>query len=225
MSRGLSERRASRLIGVHRSSVRYSAVADSKDDELLTKLRALKEQFPRFGVPRVVAMLKAAGPPFDTVNRKRIERLWQFAGLQVARRRRQRRKQKPDRSRLPCQADHPNHVWTYDFIEDALLDGRKIRILNILDECTREWVAVKAGVSMSGKAVIGVLLRLFRSRTVPTFLRSDNGGEFIANEVKEALRTAGVSPAYIDPGAPWHTQLRCGGAERICREFSWETAR
>jgi len=163
----------------------------------------MKEQFPRFGVPRVVVMLKAAGPPFDTVNRKRIERLWRLAGLQVACRRRQRRKQKPERSRLPCQADHPNHVWTYDFIEDALLDGRKIRILNILDECTREWVAVKAGVSMSGKAVIGVLIPLFRARAVPTFLRSDNGGEFIANEVREALKTAGASPAYIDPGAPW----------------------
>lgn len=95
-----------------------------------------------------------------------------------------------------------------DFIEDALLDGRKIRILNILDEYTdeytREWGAVKAGVSpLSGESVVGILLPLFRGRGAPAFLRSDNGGEFIANAVKEALVAAGASPLYIDPGSPW----------------------
>ena len=203
VQRGLSERRASRLIGVHRSSARYRAVARTGDSELLEKLRTLKEQYPRFGVPRVVAMLKREGAPFDAVNRKRVERLWRLAGLQVARRRRQKRQKPLVQSVTPCQAEYPNHVWTYDFIEDALLDGRKIRILNILDEFTREWVAVKAGVSMSGKAVVGTLVPLFRERGAPGFLRSDNGGEFIANEVKEALTTAGASPFYIDPGSPW----------------------
>ena len=203
VKRGLSERRASRLIGVHRSSVRYRAVARTGDAALLVKLRQIKEQYPRFGVPRVVAMLKREGTPFDAVNRKRVERLWRLAGLQVARRRRQKRQKPPERSVTPYQAEYPNHVWTYDFIEDALLDGRKIRLLNILDEFTREWVAVKAGASMSGKAVVGTLLPLFRERGVPTFLRSDNGGEFIASEVKEALTAAGAKPLYIDPGSPW----------------------
>lgn len=203
VNRGLSERRASRLIGIHRSSTRYRAVARREDAELLVKLRQIKEQYPRFGVPRVAAMLKREGPPFDAVNRKRVERLWRLAGLQVARRRRQKRQKPPERSLTPCQAEYPHHVWSYDFIEDALLDGRKIRILNILDEFTREWVAVKAGASMSGKAVVGVLLPLFGERGVPPFLRSDNGGEFIASEVKEALQAAGASPFYIDPGSPW----------------------
>lgn len=203
VSRGLSERKASRLIGVHRSSVRYRAVVRSKDEQLLVKLRQINEQYPRFGTPRVAAILKTAGAPYDQVNRKRIERLWQLAGLQVARRRRRKRQQKQKRTITPCQAERPNHVWTYDFIEDALIDGRKIRILNILDEFTREWVAVKAGISMSGKSVVGVLMPLFRAKGIPMYLRSDNGGEFIATEVKEALKEAGTSPAYIEPGSPW----------------------
>ena len=200
---GLSERRASRLIGVHRSSVRYRAVVRAGEEELLAKLRQIKEQYPRFGVPRVVAMLQREGAPLEAVNRKRVDRLWRLAGLQVARRRKQKRPKPPERSVTLCQAEYPNHVWTYDFIEDALLDGRRIRILNIVDEFTREWVAVKAGMSMSSKAVVGVLLPLFRERGAPRFLRSDNGGEFIASEVKEALITAGASPFYIDPGSPW----------------------
>lgn len=149
-------------------------MARTDDAALLEKLRSLKEQYPRFGVPRVMAMLKREGAPFDAVNRKRVERLWRLAGLQVARRRRQKRPKPPERSVTPCQAEYPNHVWTYDFIEDALLDGRKIRILNIVDEFTREWVAVKAGVSMSGKAVVATLLPLFREHGVPGFLHHHN---------------------------------------------------
>ena len=87
VNRGLSERHAIRLIGVHRSSARYRAVVRTGDAELLVKLRALKEQYPRFGVPRVMAMLKRGDAPFDAVNRKRVERLWRLAGLQVARER------------------------------------------------------------------------------------------------------------------------------------------
>jgi putative transposase len=203
---GLSERRATRLIGVARASVRYHEVVRSKDAELLAKLRQIKEEHPRFGVPRVMALLKSADVPSpgdNRVNHKRIERLWRIAGLQVARRKRQKRPSRPDRVEAPCKAERPNHVWTYDFIEDALLDGRKIRILNILDEFTREWVAVKAGVSMSAKAVVNVLAPLFQQQGAPMFVRSDNGGEFIATEVKEALKAAGASPAYIEPGSPW----------------------
>ena len=113
------------------------------------------------------------------------------------------KKPRPEPVVVPCRAESPDHVWTYDFIEDALLSGRKIRLLNILDEFTREWVAVRVGTSQTGKAVVAVLLPLFRERGVPQFLRSDNGGEFIATEVKEALKAAGASPMYIKPGSPW----------------------
>lgn len=114
------------------------------------------------------------------VNRKRVERLWKAAGFQVPRRKRRvwKRPRVEAQTPVPCIAERPNHVWTYDFIEDGLIDGRKIRILNILDEFTREWLAVKVGASMSSKAVVSVLRPLFLQRGVPAFVRSDNGSEF-----------------------------------------------
>lgn len=202
VARGLSERRAIVLTGVNRSSARYQAQPKTRDAELLARLLQFKAVRPRFGVPRILALLKAEG---KAVNHKRLERLWKAAGLQVPRRKRRpfRRAKVEAQPAVPCVAAYPNHVWTYDFIEDGLLDGRKLRILNILDEFTREWLAVKAGASMSGKAVVAVLGPLFAARSVPAFLRSDNGGEFIALEVKAALAAVGATPSYIAPGSPW----------------------
>lgn len=198
---GLSERHAISLAGIHRSSARYQA-RPRRDTDLLTRLRQLKEIHPRFGVPRILALLKAEG---KIVNHKRVERMWRVAGLQVPRRRRRKfKKTKIElQPEVPCVAEYPNHVWTYDFIEDSLMDGRKLRILNILDEFTREWLAVRAGVSMSGKAVANILHPLFSERGAPVFLRSDNGGEFVAREVKGALEMVGATPSYIAPGSPW----------------------
>ena len=94
-------------------------------------------------------------------------------------------------------------MWSYDFLEDALLSGRKIRILCVLDEFTREWLGTLVGVSFSSKAVIVLLLSLLAQRGAPQFLRSDNGPEFIAQEVKDWLQSRGASPYYIEPGCPW----------------------
>jgi putative transposase len=201
VGRGLSERRATVLAGVHRSSARYQA-PKAGDAALLERLRRIRDAHPRFGVPRVVALLRADGV---TANHKRVERLWRAAGFQVPRRRRRgwKRPKVEPQPDVPCVAERPNHVWTYDFIEDGLIDGRKLRLLNVLDEFTREWLAVKAGASMSGKAVVAVLGPLFRERGAPAFVRSDNGGEFIAAEVREALKAAGATPAFIAPGSPW----------------------
>jgi len=199
---GLSQRRAILLTGVNRSSARYQAQPKTRDAELLARLLQLKAARPRFGVPRILALLKAEG---KAVNHKRLERLWKAAGLQVPRRKRRpfKRAKVEAQPAVPCVAAYPNQVWTYDFIEDGLMDGRKLRILNILDEFTREWLAVKAGASMSGKGVVAVLGPLFAERGAPAFLRSDNGGEFIALEVKAALEAVGATPSYIAPGAPW----------------------
>jgi transposase InsO family protein len=205
VGRGVSERRAVVLAQIHRSSARYRARASSADAELLERLRRIRDAHPRFGVPRVVALLRAGEDKVNPVNHKRVERLWRAAGLQVPRRKRRtwKRPKLEPQPPMPCVAERPNHVWTYDFIEDGLLDGRKVRILNVLDEFTREWLAVKAGASMSARAVVSVLLPLFAERGVPAFVRSDNGGEFIATEVKEVLRGAGATPSFIAPGSPW----------------------
>jgi putative transposase len=204
--RGLSQRQACRLANMARSSARYQA--HPPDDQALTEqLEQIKQKYPRFGVPRAHALLKIQG---QDINRKRVERIWRKCGLQVPKRRK-KRKIKTGRS-VPCQAERPNHVWSYDFQEDALLSGRKIRLLNVLerllnvlDEFTREWLSVTVGVSLSSQAVIAALRPLFINRAVPSFVRSDNGSEFIATEVREWLAQSGSAPHYIDPGCPWQT--------------------
>ena len=97
----------------------------------------------------------------------------------------------------------PNATWSYDFQEDALLSGRKVRLLNILDEFTREWLSVTVGVSLTSQAVIAALRPLFTVRGAPSLVRSDNGPEFIAADVQEWLKESGTAPHYIDPGCPW----------------------
>ena len=130
-----------------------------------------------------------------------MERVWRKHGLQVPQRPK-KRKIKTGRS-VPCQAQRPDQVWSYDFQEDALLSGRKVRLLNILDEFTREWLSVTVGVSLTSQAVVAALRALFAARGVPSFVRSDNGPEFIAADVQSWLRESGAAPHFIDPGCPW----------------------
>jgi transposase InsO family protein len=105
---------------------------------------------------------------------------------------------------VPCKAEYPNHVWTVDFQEDALMEGGKLRLLNILDEFTREWLAVVAGASAAARTVMAALTPLFRERGgSPVFVRSDNGGEFIADALKELLARERTASLFIEPGSPW----------------------
>ena len=158
----------------------------------------IKHKHPCFGIPRAHALLRADG---QAINHKRVERVWRKFGLQVPQRPRKRRI-RTGRS-VSCQAEHPDHVWSYDFQEDGLLSGRKLRILSILDEFTREWLSVTVGVSLTSQAVLAALKPLFARRGVPRFVRSDNGPEFIAAEVRGWLQESGSAPHYIDPGCPW----------------------
>ncbi len=179
-------------------------------------LRRLRDKYPRFGIRRIHALLNREilnhallnreGPKDEKddhklINHKRVQRLWHKHGLQVPQRPK-KRKVKTGKS-VPCRAEYPNHAWTYDFQEDALASGGKIRFLNILDEFTREWLSVTVGVSLTSRAVITALACLFAERGAPGFVRSDNGPEFIAAEVKAWLQGSGSAPYYIDPGCPW----------------------
>ena len=182
---------------VSRSSARYRS--HPRDDQALQQqIQQIRQKHPRFGTPRVHALLRADG---QIVNHKRVERLWRKSGFQVPQRPK-KRKIKSGRS-VPCQAERPNHVWSYDFQQDCLLSGRKIRLLNILDEFTREWLSVTVGVSLTSQAVLSALKPLFTLRGTPCFVRSDNGPEFIAAEVQDWLKESGSAPHYIDPGCPW----------------------
>ena len=180
-----------------RSTLRYRARQD-KDAALAAELAKIKDKHPRFGIRRAHALLKADG---QNINHKRVARVWQKSGFQVPQRLK-KRKIRTGRS-VPCQAERPNHVWSYDFQEDSLLSGRKIRLLNVLDEFTREWLSVSVGVSLTSQAVLAALKPLFASRRVPQYVRSDNGPEFIAGEVQDWLKDSGSAPHYIDPGCPW----------------------
>jgi putative transposase len=162
--------------------------------ERLTKI-AIKH--PRFGYRRARVLLARTG---IAANHKRIYGLWRKARLLVPRKTRRRRQ---GTGALPCRAEHPNHVWTYDFLQDTTIKGRKYRILCVVDEFTREGLAVEAAVSMPSSFVIGVLQRLFAVFGRPRYLRSDYGPEFVAAALREWLTAQGADTIYIEPGKPW----------------------
>lgn len=206
--RGVSQRRACSLLKIGRSTARYQSL-ERDDTQLLQRIQAVHTKAPRFGVRRVDKQLqrerkkqeKKGLPVPEPVNRKRIQRVMRQNGLLV--RKTHRKKTIRTGATIPCKAEYPNHVWTLDFQDDALTGGKKVKILNILDEFTREWLEVVAGASTSAALVMRTLLPLFARRGTPEFLRSDNGGEFIAGELKQLLEEAGVSSYFIDPGSPW----------------------
>jgi putative transposase len=197
VTRGLSQRRAATLLDLPRSTLRYQA-RPNRDVALEQQVEELAQRHPRYGYRRVWALLRRRR---QHVNKKRIHRLWKRAKLQVRKVRRKRRAAKP--TGLPVQATHPNHVWTYDFVLDACLRGTPLKVLTVMDEFTREGLAIEVASSMPASKVILVLERLFRMHGAPQFLRSDNGPEFVALAVRAWLAQHQTATLYIDPGCPW----------------------
>jgi putative transposase len=136
------------------------------------------------------------------INRKRVHRLWQAAKLQVPKRHRRRRHAGVSAA-APTQAAHPGHVWTYDFVHDACLSGAKLKLLPVVDEFTRECLAIEVASAMPAAHVIAVLERLFAAHGAPSYLRSDNGPEFVAQAIQRWLALHPATTLYIDPGCPW----------------------
>ena len=197
----VSERRVCRVLGQPRSTQRYNkSVAD--DEEILTaRILALASQYGRYGYRRITAMLRQEG---RQVNHKRVERIWRWEGLKVPQKQPKRgRLWLNDGSIVRLRAEFPKHVWSYDFMEDRTHNGVKFRILNIIDEFTRECLAVRVGRSLTHQVVIDVLTELFIERGVPVHLRSDNGSEFTAKRVQSWLKRLDVKPLFIEPGSPW----------------------
>jgi len=198
---GVSERRACRVLGQHRSTQRK--VPQTPDDEaaLTADIIELARQYGRYGYRRITKMLRTVG---WLVNKKRVERLWRREGLKVP-------SKQPKRSRLwlndgSCirlRAERPNHVWSYDFVADRTHDGRAYRMLCIIDEFTREALAVRVARRLNSTDVIEALCDLFIVRGIPAHIRSDNGPEFIAAALREWIAAVGAKTAYIEPGSPW----------------------
>lgn len=193
---GLSVPRACALLQIPRSTFLYQAKPPD-DQELLEEMRELIARYPRYGYRRVSVLLRRT----RTVNEKRVRRLWRQHRLQVRRLVRSRRSRTARPARL--EARYPGHIWAYDFVEDALCDGTALRILTVMDEFTREGLALDVALTTSAERVIGVLAALVAQHGAPAHLRSDNGAEFVANAVQAWLALSGVQTLYIDPGKPW----------------------
>jgi putative transposase len=165
------------------------------------RMRALAKKKRRYGFRRIHALLVREG---WRVNRKRVQRLWRAEGLKVVRRQRKRRRQVS--SENGCgrhQAEYKNHVWSYDFTMDQTADGKRLKLMPVLDEFTRECHTLEVERSITAQDVIATLRYLFRVHGEPEYIRSDNGPEFIAKAVKEWLAASGVKTLYIEPGSPW----------------------
>ena len=197
----VSERRACRTLGQHRSTQRKVPRGRDDEDRLTADIIELARQYGRYGYRRVTSLLGDAG---WHVNHKRVERIWKREGLKVP-------EKQPKRARLwlndgSCvrlRPERPNHVWSYDFVQDRTHDGRAYRTLNILDEFTREALMIRVRRKLNSVNVIDALTDLFILRGPPEFIRSDNGPEFVAEAVRDWISAVGARTAYIKPGSPW----------------------
>ena len=197
----VSERRACKVLDQPRSTQRRRPITADKDQVLIERMKELSGQNPRYGYRRVWANLRREG---WRVNRKRVQRLWQHAGLRVkAVQPRRRRIGSGENGCTVRRAEQPNHVWSYDFLLDRTEDGRQLKLMPVVDEYTRECLAIEVDRSITSTEVLGMLSRLMDEHGVPGYIRSDNGPEFIAGAIKSWLAQAGVGTLYIEPGSPW----------------------
>ena len=198
---GVSERRACQVLNQARTTQRRQLSPPSDEERLTGEIIALASRYGRYGYRRITAMLQNSG---WKVNHKRVERIWRKEGLKVP-------KKQPKRGRLwlndgSCvrlRLEHENHVWSNDFVKSATADGRKFRILNIIDEFTRVNLSSKVNRRIRSQDVIDELFELFILRGIPEHIRSDNGPEFTARAVRKWLERLGVKTLFIEPGSPW----------------------
>jgi transposase InsO family protein len=200
---GLPQRRVCKSLCQNRSTQRYEQRGIADDLILIAAIKKQKDKLRhrRYGYRRIWAILRKD----FLVNHKRVYRLWRQEGFNLPKKQR-RRKHFNGTSDNACdkkKAEYMNHVWSYDIVEDKLEKGRKVRMLNVMDEFTRESLAIDVGFRIKGDDVVEVLRYLFNVRGVPDFIRSDNGPEFIADDVKKFLKASGVGTLYIEPGSPW----------------------
>ena len=198
---GVSERRACRALGQHRSVQRHAARPRPDEEALTAEIVALAGAYGRYGYRRITALLRRAG---WRVNAKRVERIWRREGLKVPRKQPKRgRLWLNDGSCVRLRPERPNHVWAYDFVQDRTRDGKVLRMLVVVDEFTRECLAIRVERRLGSDEVLEVLAGLFVARGAPEHVRSDNGPEFAATAVRAWLARLGVGALFIEPGSPW----------------------
>ncbi len=189
----VSERRACKAIGQARSTQRYAGETVDRDRGLLKRMVELSRENPRYGYRRVWALLRREG---WAANKKRVHRLWKEEGLRVPDKQRKRRRLLLEgTSENGCarrRAEHKDHLWSYDFVMDRTEDGRRLKMMPVVDEYTRECLTIEVERSITAEDVIATLARLFEEREEPRYIRSDNGPEFVATALKRWLKASGV---------------------------------
>lgn len=195
-----SERRTCAVLSVSRSSLHYKAKFQDNDALRLAMIR-LAKQHGRYGYRKIAELLRIEG---WRVNHKKVARLWREEGLKPPERHKKRRRlYHKDSSVIRLRPTHANHVWAIDFVHDKLSNGRSYKILTVLDKYTRQALCVEVKDKMNSDDVLEVMHRLLLKYGKPEFIRSENGGEFVAEHLQEWLRKVGVTPIQIYPGSPW----------------------
>ena len=197
----VSERRVCRVIGQPRSTQRDRAIV--KDDEgcLRSEIIRLASRYGRYGYRQITGLLKGKG---FRVNHKRVERIWREEGLKVPNKQPRRgRLWLNDGSCVRLRPTHRNHVWAYDFVAERTHDGRPIKMLTVIDEYSRECLAIVVERRLQSDDVLSCLAELFIRHGPPEHIRSDNGSEFTAKVVRHWLKRLGVQTLFIEPGSPW----------------------
>ena len=195
-----SERRACRYLGVHRSTYRYPVKSPLPQQvQLHQRIVSLSWQYPRYGYRRIRAVLEREG---WSVSRKQVQRIRRKEGLKV-RPKPQRIPRQGVSTGLPTQATHRNHVWTWDFIFDRTDKGSTLKMLTMLDEYTRQCLAIRVERQIRSGQVLVTLWQAMMQYGIPEHIRSDNGTEFIARKIQRWLRVNQIKTLYIEPGSPW----------------------
>jgi putative transposase len=197
----LGERTACRIVGQPRGTQRYVPTLKPDEDELTRNIVLLASNYGRYGYRRVAAMLNENG---IVVGKDRVQRIWRREGLKVP-------QKQPKRSRLwlndgSCirlRPEYPNHVWSFDFVEAQTHDGRRIRLMTLIDEFTRKCLAVRVARRINAIGVIETLADAMLFEGVPAYMRSDNGPEMVAKVLRQWLSGLGTKSLYIEPGSPW----------------------
>jgi len=197
----MSERLACRVVNQPRGTQRYQPTQREDEDRLTQAIVELASQYGRYGYRRITALLQQAG---WRVGKDRVERIWRREGLKIPKKQKARgRLWFNDGSCVRLRPQHQNHVWSYDFVSTRTYDGRAVRMLNLIDEHTRECLLIRPERRWSSARVIEALADVMVMKGIPEYLRSDNGPEFVAKELRKWLADTGANTLYIEPGSPW----------------------
>lgn len=198
---GVSERKACGVVGQIRTTQRYKPIVDPARERIHERIVGLATEYGRYGYKTITSLLQLEG--FE-VGRDAVHRVWREEGLQVPQKQPKRaRLWLTDGSCIRLRPTHRNHVWSYDFVSEQTHDGRKFKILNVIDEFTKECLASFVARRIRSQDVILVLADLFIEHGIPEHIRSDNGPEFVAKKLLQWFKTLRVQPLFIAPGSPW----------------------